>query len=279
MVTLVFGGSGQLGQELGKIINGAKMTFKEKEIQGIKLDLENSLQIEDIIIKLRPEIIINAAAMTDVDGCEKFKERAMKINAEAVRHMIRAASVVKSYFVQISTDYVFDGKKGNYSENDLPNPLNYYGLTKLLGDTYALSYDYSLIVRTSGVYSNVKNNFPLFVLNSLKEGKHVNAVDNMYYSPIHASQLAEALFQLISERRTGIINVASERVSRYEFAVKIAKAASLDTSLIRRIKSKDMNWIAKRPLDSSLDSSKVKKFINTDISLNEGIRRLIGHAV
>lgn len=279
MVTLIFGGSGQLGQELGKRVKNAIMTFNKKQIQGIKIDLENPLEIEDAIIKLRPETIINAAAMTDVDECERSKEKSMKINAESVRHMIRAASVVKSYFIQISTDYVFDGEKGNYSENDLPNPLNYYGLTKLLGDTYTLSYDYSLIVRTSGVYSNNKNNFPLLVLNSLKQGKQINAVDDMYYSPIHASQLTEAIIELISQRRTGIVNVASDRVSRYNLAIKIAEESSLDPSLINKVKFKDMKWLAKRPIDSSLDSSKAKKFIDVDLSLDEGIRRLIKNAI
>ncbi len=279
MVTLIFGGSGQLGQELGRRIKNAVMTFNKKQIEGIKINLENPLEIEDTIIKLRPEIVINTAAMTDVDGCERDKERSMKINAESVRHMVRAASVVKSYFIQISTDYVFDGEKGNYFENDLPNPLNYYGLTKLLGEAYALSYDYSLVVRTSGVYSNNKNNFPLLVLTSLKQGKQINAVEDMYYSPIHSSQLAEAIIELISQRRTGIINVASDRISRYELAIKIAEESSLNPSLINKVKFKDMKWLAKRPLGSSLDSSKAKKFIDTNLSLNEGIRRLIRNAI
>ncbi|SAI84431.1 NAD(P)-dependent oxidoreductase [Saccharolobus solfataricus] len=90
--------------------------------------------------------------MTDVDKCEVEREKAYKINAEAVKHMVRASRVVEAYFIHVSTDYVFDGTKGNYKEDDLPNPINYYGLTKLLGETFALSYDDSLVIRTSGVF-------------------------------------------------------------------------------------------------------------------------------
>ncbi|AAY81011.1 SDR family oxidoreductase [Sulfolobus acidocaldarius] len=276
MVTLIIGGSGQLGQELGKLIKDSILTFSSRPIEGgIYLDTRDYIRVEDLIMKTKPEVIINTSAITDVDKCEVDRINAHSVNSLAVKHMVRAASITKSYFVQISTDYVFDGNRGNYNEDDLPNPLNYYGLTKLLGETYSLSYDYSLVIRTSGIYGSNKENFPLYVLKSLEKGSKVRAVWDMYYSPINVKQLAEAIVQLLPLRKTGILNIAGDRISRYDLALKIAKMSSLNENLIEAASYEEMSWRAKRPKDSSLDSSTVKKYVSVNLSLEEGLRRLI----
>ncbi|AHC51902.1 dTDP-4-dehydrorhamnose reductase [Sulfolobus acidocaldarius SUSAZ] len=276
MVTLIIGGSGQLGQELGKLIKDSILTFSSRPIKGgIYLDTRNYIRVQDLIMKTKPEVIINTSAITDVDKCEVDRINAYSVNSLAVKHMVRAASITKSYFIQISTDYVFDGSRGNYNEDDLPNPLNYYGLTKLLGETYSSSYDYSLVIRTSGIYGSSKENFPLYVLKSLMKGSKVRAVRDMYYSPINVKQLAEAIVQLLPLRKTGILNIAGERVSRYDLALRIAKMSSLNENLIEAVNYEDMSWEARRPKDSSLDSSTVKKYVSVNLSLEEGLRRLI----
>jgi len=166
---LILGASGQLGAELSKIFPEAMRTYSSTEVpSGVKVDLEDYHRVEDLILKTRPSVVINASAFTDVDGCERQRERAMAINAEAVRHIVRGSSVVDAYLVHISTDYVFEGEKGNYGETDLPNPINYYGLTKLLGEA-SLSYNDSLAVRTSGVFRH--KGFPVYVYKALKVGK------------------------------------------------------------------------------------------------------------
>jgi dTDP-4-dehydrorhamnose reductase len=273
MKILIFGASGQLGLELSNILKGDLIkVYNSNEIEGgYKLDLTNFSMVEDFILKKKPDIIINAAAITDVDKCETEKDIAYKVNAEVVKHIVRAARVIESYFIQISTDYVFDGQKGLYKEEDLPNPINYYGLTKLLGDIYALSYDDSLVIRTSGIFRN--KGFPIYVYKTLKENKEVNAFKG-YYSPISARKLAEAINEIIQYRKTGIINIAGERISRYELALKIKEKYNLD-GIIKEVDNVK-TWIAKRPFDSSLDISKAKKLLSVDFySLDENLNYMM----
>jgi len=273
MKILIFGASGQLGLELSKILQGDLIkVYNSNEIEdGYKLDLTDFSMVEDFILKKKPDIIINAAAITDVDKCETEKDIAYKVNAEAVKHIVRAARVIEAYFIQISTDYVFDGQKGLYKEEDLPNPINYYGLTKLLGDIYALSYDDSLVIRTSGIFRN--KGFPIYVYKTLKENKEVNAFKG-YYSPISARKLAEAINEIIQYRKTGIINIAGERVSRYELALKIKEKYNLD-GIVKEVDNVK-SWIAKRPFDSSLDISKAKKLLSVDFySLDENLNYMV----
>lgn len=273
MRLLILGASGQLGSELSSLFPDAIKTYSSSEVPGgVKLDVTDFPLLEDFILKVRPDIIINAVAFTDVDRCERDKERAFKVNAEAVRHIVRVSRVVEAYLVHVSTDYVFDGERGNYREYDVPNPINYYGLSKLVGEGYALSYDDSLVVRTSGVFKH--KGFPVFVYKALKEGKEVHAFKG-YYSPISAKLLANAIKELIEMRRTGIINVAGERVSRYELALKIAEMYGLDKSKVREV-DEVKGWVAKRPLDSSLDISKAKGLLSMDFySLEENLKYMV----
>ncbi|QXJ31815.1 SDR family oxidoreductase [Saccharolobus shibatae] len=273
MRILITGASGQLGLELSSVLKGELIkTFNTREVQGgYRLDLENFSQLEDFIIKKRPDVIINTASMTDVDKCDVERERAYKINAEAVKHIVRASRVIEAYLIHISTDYVFDGQKGLYKEEDLPNPVNYYGLTKLLGETYALTYDDSLVIRTSGVFRH--KGFPLYVYKTLREGKEVNAFKG-YYSPISARKLAETVAELIGFRKTGIIHIAGERISRFELAIKIKEMFNLPSE-VREV-DEVKGWIAKRPFDSSLDISKSKKLLSTDFySIEENLKYMV----
>lgn len=257
---LIFGAGGQVGSELVKLIPDSLPIFHDSSESGIRMDTTDAVKVEDLILKTRPDVIINAAAFTNVDVCETNKENALRINAESVKHMVRAASVTNSFFVHISTDYVFDGKKGMYNEKSVPNPINYYGLSKLLGDWAALSYDNSLVVRTSGVFG-YKQNYPRFVVSQLESGKEINAVRS-YYSPVHAKLLAESIIELIILRRTGIINVAGPRISRYQLALEIAKRIGVTTDKLTELDNSDMKWTANRPFDSSLDCSLAKRLLS-----------------
>lgn len=266
---IIFGAGGQAGSELQKLIPDSYGIHHSNNTGSPALDVTDYIKLEDIILKSRPEIIVNAVAFTNVDGCEAEKEKALAINAEAVKHIVRAARVVNSYIVHISTDYVFDGSTGMYRETSTPNPINYYGLTKLLGDWAAVSYDDSLVVRTSGVFGH-KGNYPRFVVNQLRENKEIRAVKS-FYSPIHAKLLAEAILNLIELRRTGIVNIAGERVSRYDLAIRIADKMKTPTSGIHEIDQSTMTWPAERPFDSSLDCSLARRLIGdsfTDLDRN-----------
>lgn len=259
MKVLVIGKDGQLGSEIVKIVPNSIGTSRKNNSENF-LDLKNLTAIEDFILKEMPDVVINAAALTDVDSCENNKNDALIINAKAVRSISRACSVSGSYFIHVSTDYVFDGEKGNYSEEDSPNPINYYGFTKAIGEAYALSYDDSLVIRTSGVYG-IKMNFPLYVIKTLRESGTVNCIDS-FYSPVHAAMLAEAIKEIMVKRAYGILNVSGDRISRYDLALKIKEKLGIDTGTVKLVKVVQ-NLKARRPFDSSLDNSKALKMLST----------------
>ena len=164
MKILVTGASGLLGKKIVKelldrdfeiiaIYNRNPILFEHRQLIKIRMDITNKVLLEDLILREKPGVIVHSAAYTDVDGCEKNKLMAWKVNVEATHSVVRAAKVVKAHVVYISTDYVFDGEKGLYKETDIPNPINYYGLTKLIGEEIVKSSDLLYtIVRPSAIY-------------------------------------------------------------------------------------------------------------------------------
>ncbi|MEM4619309.1 MAG: NAD(P)-dependent oxidoreductase, partial [Desulfurococcaceae archaeon] len=197
------------------------------------------------------------------DGCEVNRERAYRINYLATSAIARIAGKVKAFVVYVSTDYVFDGEKGMYKENDLPNPVNYYGFTKLLGEVAISSIlpETSLIVRTSGLYGyspTGKKNFGIISLEKLLKGEEVYAFYDQILSPTYVYALALELVKIVEKQITGIIHLAGERLSRYEFARILAKVVGADESLIKPVSVDDVKLIAKRPKDSSLDTSEAR---------------------
>ncbi|BAB60062.1 dTDP-4-dehydrorhamnose reductase [Thermoplasma volcanium GSS1] len=255
---LIFGHTGQLGRELLKLVPNAI----SGSINGKRVDITDYSEIALLFSQASPDIVINSAAFTNVDRCEKEREKAYLVNAIGVRNIVKLCDKYNSKLIQISTDYVFNGERGNYKEDDIPDPINYYGYTKSIGDAYALSSDNTIVVRTSGVFGNA-NNFPLFVYNRLKAGLEVDVIKG-YYSPIHANLLSKALYVLISKgTHRGIINIAGQRISRFDLATAIANRFGFDQKLIREVPDlKEM--VARRPFDSSLDISYAKKLIDFD---------------
>lgn len=262
---LIFGASGQTGRELLKIISGSIPVFHgiNKEANGINFETPD--EIKKIIEKNNPSIIVNAVALTNVDRCETEKELAYKINSESVRVMAKLCSAKKIKFVHISTDYVFDGETGNYKSDAIPNPINYYGLSKLIGDNFAQIPENSMIVRTSGVYGYSRN-FPKFAYETLKKGDKLNTI-NGYYSPIHSRNLAKAIAELIDRDFNGIINVCGDRTSRYDLALKISKRFGLKGEIEKM--DNIQNLKAKRPFDSSLDIGFSKSILDFDFYSTE----------
>lgn len=230
----------------------------------VKIDLENLEEIVKTLGNIRPDVIIHSAAYTDVDGCEVNKDKALKINYFASRAIASSAAKIGSTVVYVSTDYVFDGDKGGYREDDAVNPINYYGLTKLLGEVAISSLlpENSLIVRTSGLYGfspTGKKNFGVQALENLVKGKEVYAFYDQYLSPTYAFFLAEKIVECVEKRVTGVLHIAGERLSRYEFAKALARIAGVDETLVKLVSMRDAKLVARRPRDSSLDTSRAKE--------------------
>jgi len=191
---------------------------------------------------------------------------AYKTNALAVKYIGEACKNLNIPLCHISTDYVFDGGKGNYVEDDEINPINYYGWTKAEGEKVLneLNYDLTSIVRISVPYcvSPVKTNFFLWVLNSLREGNEVNAVIDQWNTPTYTDELTNGIIKIYEKDVSGILHFGGgEKVSRYEFALKIAEIFDLNVDLIKPIKSSELGWKANRPKDTSLINKKAEKLL------------------
>lgn len=257
---IIFGSTGQLGSELLRLYPNA-LGVKHGSNKKDGMSLEDEEKIASFLRKERPDVIINAAAVTNVDRCEREKEYVYKVNGLAVRNIARIANEIGTRLVHISTDYIFDGATGFYLEDSVPNPINYYGLSKLAGDLFAQSNKRNLIIRTSGVYG-YSNNFPIFAYYKLKRGETVLAMES-YYSPIHVRNLAVVISKLMNMMTEGVVNVAGERVSRVEFARRVAEKFGFDLSLV--VKSDLIPLLkAKRPFDTSLNTQLAKDLVRFD---------------
>ncbi len=276
---LVTGASGLLGSRVTRellssghrvlaVYNRNPVNIESSMLEKVRVDLNNRVVLEDLILKFKPQVIIHCAAYTDVDGCEVNRGVAWRVNVEATRSVVRAARVVKAHVIYVSTDYVFDGERGLYRESDEPYPINYYGLTKLLGEEIVRSSDLLYtIVRTSAIYGfgGSKKSFAEYIVEKLSGGGVVKALVDQYVSPTLNTLLAKALSEIVELRPMGTLHVAGERMSRYEFAVKVAEALGLPRENIVAARMSEMrNWVARRPRDSSLDCSRARGLLKTD---------------
>lgn len=264
MKILITGGSGLLG---GKIAEMAQSRGDEVFSgyahnvpafgKAVKLDLLDGSGISEKIVKIKPEIIIHSAALTDVDRCERERELAYKMNVEGTRVVSEASKQAGSFLIYISTDYVFDGSRGMYREDDAPNPVSYYGLTKLLGEEFC----HGCIARSCVIYgsrpASGKENFSLWIINNLISNHPIEVVTDQFITPTLNSNLAAMVLEAGERQLAGTYHLAgASRISRYDFARKVARMLDLDLSLILPSRMEDMKWAARRPMDSSLDTFK-----------------------
>jgi len=227
---LVTGGKGQLGRELVRVLNGHdlfRLDLPEMDIQD--------LRVIQAVLDAKPEVVIHAAALTDVDACERDPERAYRINVTGTKHVAEAARRLMAKLVYISTDYVFDGTKQEpYAEEDRPNPINTYGRSKLEGERSVLSCaPASLIVRTAWLYGEGVNNFVSAILRLARVNRTLHVVDDQVGSPTWARDLAEIIRALIGLGTSGIIHAAGKGAcSRFELARAIVAMAALDAQVL-----------------------------------------------
>ena len=287
MRLLITGASGLLGQKTAQIAlkkgHEVYSIYKEHPINlgtPFRLDLTNQSEIPKVIIKLKPEAIIHTAAYTNVDGCEINKDLAWKVNAESTKHIAIASTNINAHLTYVSTDYVFDGEKGFYTEEDHPNPISYYGYTKLKGEEFIKKHSQEwCITRASVIYGwgqTQKLNFATWLINNLKQQKEVKILTDQYVSPTLNTNLAEMLLEITERRITGILHTAgATRACRHEFALKLAQVFNLNMNLIKPAKMNEILWKARRPKDSSLNISKANFILNLKpLKLDQALKKM-----
>ncbi len=259
---LVTGANGQLGQCLQKISS----QFEEFEFiftDSETLDITNKEEVNDFFWQNAPDFCINAAAYTAVDLAETDIEKAFLVNADGAENLAEACAENNAQFIHVSTDYVFDGENNlAYTEEDFTNPLGVYGASKLAGDELALEVNpYSVILRTSWVYSEFGKNFVKTMLNLFATKEELSIVADQFGQPTNANDLAEAIMKIIkSEKITpGIFNFSNlGRISWFDFAKKIAELSEAKIKL-NAIETSQYPTPAKRPKNSVLDLDKISK--------------------
>jgi len=273
MKFLVTGSAGLVGTQVVKDLIKQNHTvyscYHDEKLEhgtSVLLDLTDQDKIIQTIQEIKPDRIIHLAAMTNVDLCEAEKELAIKINVKATETISKQAAKQQAFFVYVSTDYIFDGIKGMKKEDDTPNPLGFYGKSKLEGELTLNKLASSwCIARTSTPFGihHKKKSFPLWIKESLEAKKEILVLVDQFTSPTYVSNLSKMLIEVATRQITGVIHLAgATRISRYNLAELVADKLSLDKKLLIPTKIDKMNWKAQRPKDSSLDVSLATEILN-----------------
>ncbi len=276
---LVTGSNGLLGQKLSdklynhptiKLIATSKGENRhplQNELNYHSLDITNEEEVNSIVALIKPDVIIHTAAMTNVDLCEKEQENCQKLNVDAVNFITKVCKTHHVYLVHLSTDFIFDGEKAMYLETDEPNPLSFYGQSKLDAENVIIAADieYS-ILRTIIVYGVThemsRSNIVLWAKGALEKGDPINVVDDQFRSPTLAEDLADACILAAEQEPKGIFNASGkDYMSVYEMVQRIAVFFKLNTTLINRTNSSTLNQTARRPPKTGFVLDKIKNAI------------------
>lgn len=256
---LILGAQGMLGHDLMEIF------AKEYDVTGLDiedLDITRQGATRKTIKELSPQVVINAAGYTDVDGCEKKINKAFAVNGQGTKNVAKSCWDTGSKLIYLSTDYIFDGAKGSpYHEDDPPNPQNIYGESKLMGERYIeeILDDY-VIVRTQWLYGTHGRNFVETILALAEERDHIEVVHDQQGSPTYTADLSRAIAALVSKNLRGTFHVSnSGSCSWYDFALEIVQLANSSHVEIVPISSTALNRPAKRPHYSILDCQRLEQ--------------------
>ena len=271
---VITGSNGLLGQTLIGLLLEEKEKYQtigfsrgenrsgRNDFEYISIDITNEEKLKNALLKCKPDVIVNTAAMTNVDACENNKEECDKLNIDVVQYLKEYSEENNTHLIHISTDFIFDGENGPYKESDKPNPLSYYGLSKLKSEDILTNskIDYT-ILRTILVYGKVfdmtRNNIVLWVRQMLSEGKEITIVDDQFRMPTYVDDLAMSCKISIDKKAQGVFNISSNKLlSIYQIAQEIADVFGLEKTLIKPISTSTLNQTAPRPPKTGFDLTK-----------------------
>lgn len=289
MKVLITGSGGLYGSKLAEKAAGKNYEVYSGYLQdmpaygtNIRFDVSDHIQVREAFKKANPEVVIHAASLTNVDLCETNKQLAWKINVEGTENVVEAAKACHAFFIYISTDAVFNGEKGRYVETDKPDPINYYGFTKLKAEEAVkanLSGEWC-IARASVIYGAApaagKINFLLWLLNKLRKNEVAKIVTDQWNSPTLNTSLADMTLEVAERRLTGIYHLSgASRISRYAFAKLVAQTFNLDPNLVIATTSAEFSLPAKRQTDSSLDTQKAQESLeNKPLLIEQALEKV-----
>ncbi len=277
MKILITGANGLLGQHLVKHLLDKNYTVIATGIGPSRLPIEASKQftyselditdgpvVNKTILKLHPDVIIHAAAMTQVDQCEEQKVACWNVNVTATRFLIDAAKEISARFVFLSTDFVFDGLHGPYAENSEPNPVNYYGSSKW-GAEKAVEesgLDWAIVrtvLVTGNPLSGTRQNIITWVKDKLQKGEKIRVVDDQYRTPTYVEDLAAGITLVLDKKARGIFHISGkDALTPYAIAVETARLLKLDERLIEKVDSASLSQPAVRPARTGFIISKAE---------------------
>ncbi len=289
---LITGSNGLLGQKVVELLSRSScysLLLISKEDQSVfdagaftyrMLDVSRRADVRKVVDEFEPEVIVHTAAMTNVDQCETERGPAWKTNVTGVENLVHASKLVGATLIHISTDYVFDGKAGPYSETDRPNPISYYGRTKLASENILQTSGVAFaLLRTMILYGTgraIKPNFALWLVNEMSQSRPVRVVDDQIGNPTLADDLAYAILKVIELGRTGLYHVAGpDLVSRYDFAVALAGIFKFNKKLITPVKTATLKQPAPRPMKSGFITLKAQFDLGVKMSgVQQGVAAL-----
>ncbi|MHA4845753.1 SDR family oxidoreductase [Flavitalea antarctica] len=290
MKVLVTGANGLLGQHLvAELIEKrysvvaigrgpARLPFPESAYKYYDIDIATELAVHEVFSAESPEVVIHAAAMTQVDDCEVNQELCERINVQGTSHVIINAEQYARKLIYISTDFVFDGEKGDYAEEDDMGPVNWYGFTKMQAESIVETCDMPwAIVRTCLVYGNTltgtRTNIISWVKENLQAGKPIKVVSDQVRTPTYVKDLVKGIMLIVQKNGEGTFHIAGKDVlTPYDMAVKTAAYFGLDSSLMTKVDASSFSQPGRRPLKTGFNISKAKLELGYEpISFDEAL--------
>ncbi|MEK6925710.1 MAG: N-acetylneuraminate synthase family protein [Nanoarchaeota archaeon] len=275
MKILITGARGLLGSNLALMYsenNAVYATGKNKPTfdfcENYEIDITSDEDVRKIE-ELKPDVVVHCAALTNVDYCEENIWEAVKLNAEGTEKISEACRKIGSYLVHISTDQVFDGLIGDYSEESPSNPINVYGKTKLDAEKIIQKTNRNFCILRTNIYGwnmQDKSSLAEWILAKLEKKEEVSGFKDIFFNPINTTNLGRCILELIDKGYQGVLHLAgSEKISKYEFARKVAKIFGYDETLIRPISSDEVNFKARRPKKMTLNIEKAKNLLENKL--------------
>ncbi|MFN4082706.1 MAG: SDR family oxidoreductase [Bacteroidia bacterium] len=276
MKILVTGSNGLLGQKLTDLLKSKPEIYYIATARGAdrypnptgytyaEMDIADEKKVNEILHLHKPDVVINTAAMTNVDACELDHAACDKLNVDAVKFLTNACNSINAHLVHISTDFIFDGTHGPLTENEMPNPLSYYGLSKLKAEQIIMQHAHNwAIARTVLVYGVVndmsRSNIVLWAKSSLENGKNINVVCDQFRTPTLAEDLAMGCFLIAKQKAKGIYNISGKDfMSVFDLVYQVADFWKLDKSLLHISTSEGIKQPAKRPPITGFNITKAK---------------------